>query len=119
MFPSCSARAFAHSLAGLDRSVREMIVMAADLPDEVMSGLRLDYSFSTGDSVLDATAPSIRKLRVRADSLASGELPAKAWVDHSRGTSCFISPGRTRPPGVGLCLRVARSLGRASPDQDS
>lgn len=65
------AHTFARSLAGLDRAVREVIVMAADRPDEAMPDLQLDYSFSTGDTVLDTTAASVRKLRARADSLAA------------------------------------------------
>lgn len=65
------AHTFARSLAGLDRSVREVIVLAADLPDDAMGGLRLDYVFRTGDPAVDEVAGDVRALRARADELAT------------------------------------------------
>jgi hypothetical protein len=65
------AHTFAHSLSGLDRSVHEVIVLAADLPDDAINDLHLDYSFATGDSVLDTTAATVRKLHARAESLSA------------------------------------------------
>ena len=37
------AHTYARSLPALDQAVREVIVLAADLPDEAMPGLVLDY----------------------------------------------------------------------------
>lgn len=65
------AHTFARSLAGLDRSVREVIVLVADLPDDAMGGLRLDYRFQTGDPAVDDVAGDVRALRAKADELAA------------------------------------------------
>jgi hypothetical protein len=45
----------------LDQAVREVVVPAADLPDEAMPSLVLDYEYHTGDASLDATALEIRQ----------------------------------------------------------
>ncbi len=65
------AHTYARSLPGLDQAVREVVVLAADLPDEAMPGLVLDYDYRTGDSNLDATAREVRQLRRQADELAA------------------------------------------------
>jgi DNA-binding NarL/FixJ family response regulator len=65
------AHTYARSLPALDRAVREVIVLATDLPDEAMPGLVLDYSYDTGDPDLDATALEVRRLRRQADELAA------------------------------------------------
>lgn len=62
---------YARSLPSLDQAVREVIVLAADLPDEAMPGLALDYRYETGDPELDATALEVRRLRRQADELAA------------------------------------------------
>jgi predicted RNase H-like HicB family nuclease len=65
------AHTFSRSLSGLEQSVRETIVLAADLPDETLPELLIDWSFDTGDRLIDATALTVRKLRARADTLAA------------------------------------------------
>ena len=65
------AHTYARSLPSLDQAVREVVVLAADLPDEAMSGLVLDYDYHTGDPELDATALQVRNLRRQADDLAA------------------------------------------------
>lgn len=65
------AHTYARSLPALDQAVREVIVLAADLPDEALPGLVLDYSYDTGDPDLDATALEVRRLRRQADELAA------------------------------------------------
>ena len=65
------AHTYARSLPALDQAVREVIVLAADLPDEAMPGLSLDFDYRTGDSELDATALEVRRLRRQADELAA------------------------------------------------
>ncbi|HLI76476.1 MAG TPA: hypothetical protein VKV02_05970 [Acidobacteriaceae bacterium] len=65
------AHTYARSLPTLDQAVREVVVLAADLPDEAMPGLVLDYDYHTGDDSLDATAREVRELRHRADEIAA------------------------------------------------
>jgi DNA-binding NarL/FixJ family response regulator len=65
------AHTYARSLPGLDQAVREVIVLAADLPDEAMPKLVIDYDYHTGDPELDSTAMEVRRLRRQADELAA------------------------------------------------
>jgi len=65
------AHTYARSLPTLDQAVREVVVLAADLPDEVMPVLVLDYEYHTGDASLDVTAQEVRQLRREADELAA------------------------------------------------
>jgi hypothetical protein len=61
----------ARTLPALDRAVREVVVMAADRPDEDMPALRLAYDYRTGDPDIDVTATEIRTLRQQADQLSA------------------------------------------------
>ena len=74
------AHTYGRSLPALDRAVRAVIVLAADLADEAMPGLVLDYSYDTGDPVLDATALEVRRLRRQADELAAAVTARTAEV---------------------------------------
>jgi hypothetical protein len=65
------AHTFARSLPALDQATREVIVLAADLPDEVMPELLIDYDYHTGDQELDRTAAEVRQLRQQASELAA------------------------------------------------
>jgi DNA-binding NarL/FixJ family response regulator len=65
------AHTYARSLPTLDRAVREVIVLAADLPDQAMPELVIDYDYHTGDPELDTTAMDVRRLRRQADELAA------------------------------------------------
>lgn len=65
------AHTYARSLPTLDQAVREVIVLAADLPDEAVPELILDYDYHTGDPELDITALEVRRLRQQADELAA------------------------------------------------
>ena len=65
------AHTYARSLPALDQAVREVVVLAAGLPDEAMPGLLVDYDYHTGDPELDTTALEIRRLRREADELAA------------------------------------------------
>ena len=65
------AHTYARSLPSLDQAVREVVALAADLPDEAMPALVLDYDYHTGDPELDATALEVRRLRRQADDLAA------------------------------------------------
>lgn len=65
------AHTFARSLTGLDRSVREVIVLAADLSDEAMSDLVLKWDYRTGFPDVDVAAAEVRALRSQADRIAA------------------------------------------------
>ena len=65
------AHTYARNLPALDQAVREVIVLAADLPDAAMPELVLEYRYDTGDPELDATALEVRRLRRQADELAA------------------------------------------------
>ena len=47
------AHTFVRSLPSLDKAIREVIVLAADLPDEAMPELDLNYQYRTGDPRID------------------------------------------------------------------
>ena len=82
------AHTYAHSLPSLDQAVREVVVLAADLPDEAMPELVLDYDYHTGDPELDATALEVRRLRRQADDLA-----ATAAARTSRAAAQLVARG--------------------------
>jgi len=65
------AHTYARNLPTLDQAVREVIVLAADLPDAAMPELVIDYDYHTGDPELDTTAMEVRRLRRQADELAA------------------------------------------------
>jgi DNA-binding CsgD family transcriptional regulator len=65
------AHTYARNLPALDQAVREVIVLAADLPDEAMPELVIDYDYHTGDPELDTTAVEVRRLRRQAYELAA------------------------------------------------
>jgi hypothetical protein len=44
------AHTSSRSLATLDRYVREVIILAADLPDEAEDDLQLEWTYQTGDT---------------------------------------------------------------------
>jgi hypothetical protein len=98
------AHTYARSLPALDQAVREVVVLAADLPDEAMPGLVLDYEYHTGDASLDATALEIRQTRRQAEKLAAAaaartglaaaDLVAKGWSVRDVAALLGISPQR-------------------------
>lgn len=59
------AHTWARNLPTLDEAVREVIVLAADLPDEAMPDLDLVYEYRTGDSVIDKITTELRRERRR------------------------------------------------------
>jgi predicted RNase H-like HicB family nuclease len=82
------AHTYARTLPALDRAVREVIVMAADRPDEDMPLLRLAYDYRTGDPEVDVTAAEVRTLREQADQLA-----ASATVRTSAAAELLVAHG--------------------------
>ncbi|MGH3682410.1 MAG: hypothetical protein ACRDT2_19420 [Natronosporangium sp.] len=65
------AHTSSRSLATLDRYVREVIVLAADLADRAEAELVLEWVYRTGDPDLDAEAERLR--RMRAEIVATGD----------------------------------------------
>jgi hypothetical protein len=59
------AHTFAHNLESLDRYVREVIVLAADLPDDATDSLELEWQIHTGDVGLDEQLNALRRDRRR------------------------------------------------------
>jgi DNA-binding CsgD family transcriptional regulator len=82
------AHTYARNLPTLDQAVREVVVLAADLPDEAMPTLVLDYEYHTGDDNLDTTARDVRQLRRQADELA-----AAAAARTSRAAAELVARG--------------------------
>jgi hypothetical protein len=81
------ASTFARTLPALDRSVREVIVLADDLPDEAIGELALDYEYRTGDPSIDERSAQVRALRSQAEELsaratADTEAAARELVEH-------------------------------------
>jgi hypothetical protein len=107
---------FARTLAGLDRAVREVIVLAADLPDDAISTLRLDWEYHTGDATLDDKATAVRRIRAEADQVASAAArqtseAARTLVSHGlsvRDTAAAlgISPQRVSQLTDGRAARA-------------
>lgn len=62
------AHTYARSLATLDRYVREVIVLAADLPDEAEGALQLTWEYHTGDPALDDAAAGLRTKRENVEA---------------------------------------------------
>ena len=61
------AHTSSRSLATLDRFVREVIVLAADLPDETEASLVLEWDYQTGDPDADLLAKELRRKRTKID----------------------------------------------------
>jgi hypothetical protein len=62
------AHTSSRSLATLDRYVREVIVLVADLPDDAMGELELEWEYQTGDPDVDREAERLRELRAQLES---------------------------------------------------
>jgi hypothetical protein len=67
------AHTSSRSLATIEKYVREVIVLAGDLPDDAEESFELDWHYRTGDSGLDKEAERIRRRRAELEA-ASREL---------------------------------------------
>ena len=63
------ASTYASNLTALDRYVREVIVLAADLPDSAMPDLELDWSYNLSDQLVEQA----NALRAERAALAARE----------------------------------------------
>jgi hypothetical protein len=97
------AETSSRSLATLDRYVREVIVLAADLPDEVTDQLTLEWEYHTGYADVDAEAVRLRRLRAQLE--ASSQELAK--------DTAFVA--RKLVTDAGLSVREAATLLGISP----
>ncbi len=96
----------ARNLTTLDRYVREVIVLAADLPDNVMDELQLDWEFHTGDTEMDEELAALRRHRTDADRLRSAveletseaarRLQRRGFSVRDTGTLLGVSPARAQ-----------------------
>lgn len=62
------AHTFARSLESLDRFAREVIILAAGLPDDAAGTLELEWELHTGDPGLDGELDALRRERQQADA---------------------------------------------------
>lgn len=62
------AHTFARDLETLDRYVREVVVLAADLADDDAPGLTLVWEYHTGDDAVDEQLRDLREARRSLDS---------------------------------------------------
>lgn len=65
------AHSYARTLPALVKAVREVVVLAADLPDEAIDMVRLDWTFHTGNSLLDEETSRVRALRAEAEHITA------------------------------------------------
>ncbi|MBC8092354.1 MAG: type II toxin-antitoxin system HicB family antitoxin [Pseudonocardia sp.] len=65
---------FARSLRGLDRMVRDAVVLMADLPDEAALDLALDWEYHLGDPAVDE---AVRTTRAAREAAAEAERAAQ------------------------------------------
>jgi hypothetical protein len=100
------AHTYARTLPALDKAIREVVVLAADLPDDAMADLGLDYDYRTGDAELDAATAEIRELRARADELST------LAADRTAATAAALV-------ATGLGVRDVAALLRISPQRVS
>ncbi len=116
------AHTYARSLAALDRYVREVVVLTAELPDEAEDELRLEWEYHTGDPALDEAAAQLRQRRESAEAEArrlakeTGELARRLVVEgrysvRDAAALLAVSPSRI---GQVAPRRVARRRPRAS-----
>jgi hypothetical protein len=61
------AHTSSRSLATLNRYVREVIVLVAELPDDAEDQLELDWDYRTGDPAMDKEARRLRSARAALD----------------------------------------------------
>jgi hypothetical protein len=85
-----AGQTFAPTLQKLDRYLREVIVLAADLPESVARQLILEYEFHTGDERFDTLVTEARTARRAAqhEERRARELAEKViGSDRARGMS--------------------------------
>jgi ElaB/YqjD/DUF883 family membrane-anchored ribosome-binding protein len=98
------AHTYARSLPGLDRSVREVVVLMADLPDKAIDSVQLAYDYRTGSAKVDKESDALRRRRAdladqtrdvveRTERLVR-ELISQGWSIRDVGALVGLSPQR-------------------------
>ena len=98
------AHTYARSLPGLDRSVREVVVLMADLPDKAIDSVQLTYDYRTGSATIDEESDALRRRRAdladqtrdvveRTERLVH-ELISQGWSVRDVGALVGLSPQR-------------------------
>ena len=109
----------ARTLRALDRAVREAVVLGADLPDDALDQLVLDYDYRSGGPQLDADAAALRRRRTELTGLAD-EVEERTRELGSRGVGAGL-PLRDVAVLLGVShqrvAQVARRKGSPATDQ--
>jgi predicted RNase H-like HicB family nuclease len=111
------AHTFARSLLSLDKAIREVIVLAADLPDEAMPDLDLGYEYHTGDPRIDQDATKVRRLRAQlteVESLTAASIQALTPELSVRDAGILLGVSPQRVSQVARRRRLASRPGKAT-----
>lgn len=109
------AHTYARSLAALDRYVREVIVLAADLPDEAEDAICLTWEYRTGDPDLDAAAAQLRARREQIEAEARQVAEQTSELAHR-----LVTEGRYSVRDTAALLAVSPSrIGQLAPKRAS
>lgn len=65
------AHTYARTLPALNKAVREVVILAADLPEDALDSVELEWTFHTGNPELDDEAAQVRLLRAHAEQAMS------------------------------------------------
>lgn len=98
------AHTYAHNLESLDRFVREVVVLAEDLPDGAGPELELAWEYHTGEDVLDKELAKLRQARESLDAERSRIEQLTATFAHDlaarsysvRDTAALLGVSRAR-----------------------
>ncbi len=98
------AHTYARNLRSLERYVREVVVLAADLPDGAEDTFALDWTFDTGDEQVNRVTGELRVRRAEIDQAAQDlssrtaevarQLVGRGWSVRDVGTLLDVSPQR-------------------------
>src|ERR1700721_2295453 len=103
----------------MDRAVREVVVLAAGLPDEAMPGLALEYDYQTGDPALDTTALEVRRLRREADEVTGAATARTSQAAAQLAARGLSGRARARHRGAAGDQRAARLAARRQSQLDA
>jgi len=98
------AHTYARNLRSLERYVREVVVLAADLPDGAEDAFALDWTFDTGDAQVNRVTGELRARRAEIDQATQDlssrtaevarQLVGSGWSVRDVATLLDVSPQR-------------------------
>jgi DNA-directed RNA polymerase specialized sigma24 family protein len=110
------AHTYARNLRSLQRYVREVVVLAADLPDGSEDLVDLDWTYDTGDEEINRVTGELRTRRTEIDealqdlsartTAVARKLVGRGWSVRDVATLLNVSPQR---------VSQLTSAGRAAP----